>query len=220
MNSYEKSVFLTKGQEEIVKNYFTAQSKGNMLGQGFDDSLKRQTDLSMLVTVDECSLVEGMDDYKIDGRGSVWKVPVETFVLLNEVITTTDHSLLQLLPLRYDEYTRLMQKPYKRPLKNQAWKLQVNAVSSNDKYVEIIPNTGVQIDTYKIRYVKHPSPIILEDLEDGYSINGQVTAQTCKLDPNIHDDILTRAAELAKIAWLNTGADALQTVLTAGTRSE
>jgi hypothetical protein len=29
LTEYEKSVFLTKAQNEIVKNYFTAESKGN-----------------------------------------------------------------------------------------------------------------------------------------------------------------------------------------------
>jgi len=31
LNAYEKSVFLTKAQNEIVKNYCSARSKGNNL---------------------------------------------------------------------------------------------------------------------------------------------------------------------------------------------
>jgi hypothetical protein len=31
LSEYEKSVFLTKAQDEIVKNYFSPQSKGNNL---------------------------------------------------------------------------------------------------------------------------------------------------------------------------------------------
>ena len=38
LNEYEKSVFLTKAQEEIVKNHF--QPLGNKYGQGLDDSQK------------------------------------------------------------------------------------------------------------------------------------------------------------------------------------
>lgn len=41
LNEYEKSLFLTKAQDEIIKNYFTANSKGNNIQQGFDDSAKR-----------------------------------------------------------------------------------------------------------------------------------------------------------------------------------
>lgn len=32
LNEYEKSLFLTKAEKEIVKNYFTANSKGNTIG--------------------------------------------------------------------------------------------------------------------------------------------------------------------------------------------
>lgn len=44
-------MFLTKAQDEIVKNYFNPKSKGNNTQEGFDDSQKRQIDFSMLTTV-------------------------------------------------------------------------------------------------------------------------------------------------------------------------
>ena len=49
LNEHEKSLFLTTAQDEKIKNHFTANSKGNDLGQGFDDSAKRQADFSMLM---------------------------------------------------------------------------------------------------------------------------------------------------------------------------
>lgn len=48
LNEYEKSVFLTKAQNEIVKNYFNP--KGNKYQEGFDDSAKRQIDFSELIS--------------------------------------------------------------------------------------------------------------------------------------------------------------------------
>ena len=67
LNEYEKSLFLTKAEKEIVKNYFTAQSKGNNIGQGFDDSAKRQADFSILMKTGSCvpvSIGEGADTEK------------------------------------------------------------------------------------------------------------------------------------------------------------
>lgn len=49
LNAYEKSVFLTKGQNEILKNYFNPKSKGNITQDGFDGSAKRQVDFSTLI---------------------------------------------------------------------------------------------------------------------------------------------------------------------------
>ena len=51
LNAYEKSIFLTKGQDETMKNYFNPKSKGNNTQEGFDGNAKRQVDFSMLTTV-------------------------------------------------------------------------------------------------------------------------------------------------------------------------
>ena len=42
----------------------------------------------------------------------------------------------------------------------------------------------------------------------------------CELDPILHEDILQRAVELAKVAWTATGQDNAQMVMAAGQRSE
>ena len=46
LDEYEKSVFLTKAQLELVKNYFNP--KGNKYQEGFDQSPKRQLDFSTI----------------------------------------------------------------------------------------------------------------------------------------------------------------------------
>lgn len=46
IDEYEKSVFLTKGQLELVKNYFNP--KGTKYQEGYDDTAKRQYDFSTL----------------------------------------------------------------------------------------------------------------------------------------------------------------------------
>lgn len=49
IDEYEKSVFLTKAQLELVKNYFNP--KGTKYQEGYDDSAKRQYDFSILNTI-------------------------------------------------------------------------------------------------------------------------------------------------------------------------
>ena len=49
LDEYEKSVFLTKAQYEVIKNYFNPKS--NPKQEGFDDSPKRQIDFSKLMAV-------------------------------------------------------------------------------------------------------------------------------------------------------------------------
>lgn len=221
LNEYEKSLFLTKAEKEIVKNYFTANSKGNNIGQGFDDSAKRQADFSVLMKTASCTATTLTG--KIDDRSIAYNYPSDVFIVINESVKVGT-NVKQVIPLRYDEYTRLMSKPYKRPLKNQVWRLinkgQVSSVGISTKTVEIIPGPGDTISSYSIRYVRTPSPIIVGNL-DGLSIDGVSTVSTaCEIDPILHDDILQRAVELAKIAWTQTGQDNTQSVLQAGQRSE
>lgn len=221
LNEYEKSLFLTKAEKEIVKNYFTANSKGNNIGQGFDDSAKRQADFSVLMKTGTCTSV-GTPTSKIDDRSSVYTYPNDVFIVVNETVKVGT-AYKQVIPLRYDEYTRLMSKPYKRPLKNQVWRL-MNSGTVNDsvatKTVEIIAGPEDVISSYSIRYVRTPSPIIVGNL-DGLTIDGISAVSTnCEIDPILHEDILQRAVELAKVAWTATGQENVQLVMQAGQRSE
>lgn len=232
LNEFEKSLFITKAEKEIVKNYFTANSKGNNLGQGFDGSLKRQADFSVLTKTSTCTKVESDIPSRIDSRSTVYEYPNDVFIVLNESVKMSGkYSVIkQVVPLRYDEYTRLMLKPYKRPLKNQVWKLTNSAVAADDsgndkststKYVELITDRCDDIDTYSVRYIRTPEPIILETLTGGLSIDGKTEkSEKCELDPILHEDVLQRAVELAKMTWASTGQDNTQMALAMGQRSE
>ena len=221
-NEYEKSLFLTKAEKEIVKNYFTANSAGNTIKEGFDDSAKRQADFSVLMRTGAGTPVTMSATNKIYERSEVFSYPNDVYIVINETVKIGS-AIKQVIPLRYDEYTRLMSKPFKRPLKNQVWRL-INSGSVAGtvatKRVEIIAGVGETVSSYSVRYVRVPKPIIVADL-DGLTIDGQSTASTeCEIDPILHEDILQRAVELAKIAWTATGQDNAQMVLQAGQRSE
>ena len=278
LDVYEKSFFLTKAQDEILRNYFNP--KGNKYQEGFDDSQKRQIDFSNLMksqsitstigdngqinvatinsnevtiigvkdslnaTIDFNTLTPGTyalsnittytakitissKNYiltfdqdisgltgsivitakqiainKIDSRSQLYLFPTDIMFVVNEALITTSNKLLTVVPLKFSEYSRLMSKPFKRPLKNQAWRL-INSMTSS-KTVEIVTNIGDTVSIYNIRYVKRPKPIILANLADDYqdiSINGISVMTPCELDPILHQEILERAVELAKAAY-------------------
>lgn len=280
LNAYEKSVFLTKGQDEILKNYFNSKSKGNNVQEGFDMNPKRQIDFSMLttiVTITSSSYTQDgivtspikppvgeitSDDSVTEGQtagGTITpggtgtlkpggtfppsdsffyealfdtrpntksiKLPDNLMMAINEVAEVTRGSeknapsvILQVVPIKYDEYSRLMSKPYKRPLKYQAWRL-ISTIKENRADIVIGPEDTLK--KYIIRYIKRPTPIVVADL-DGLTIDGDATGKKmdCILDPILHEEIVQRAVELAKIAWASTGQDNAQLVLQAGQRSE
>ena len=222
LNAYEKSVFLTKAQDEILKNYFNPKSKGNNTQDGFDDNAKRQVDFSMLTSVETKSSSFGTPLFDTRDNTQSVTLPKELMFAINEMVevTRTNESkpvILQVIPIKFDEYSRLMCKPYKRPLKYQAWRLTNNQLSNK---ADIIIGPSDILNKYTIRYIRRPKPIIVSNL-DGLTIEGEGTKKLdCELDPILHEEILQRAVELAKIAWTNTGQDNLQAVMQAGQRSE
>lgn len=142
----------------------------------------------------------------------------DVLMFVNEYVEVTRNGKtvrLTVLPINYVEYSRLMSKPYKRPLKNQAWRLLDN--SDGSKKAELVVGPIDVIKKYVTRYVKRPRAIILDVLSDGTSLDGYVGADsngnptseiskavqgiTCELDPILHPEILQRAVELAKAAY-------------------
>lgn len=264
LDEYEKSVFLTKAQDEIVKSYFNPRS--NKTQEGFDGNEKRQIDFSMIMrstVYDEIQYIilpdkEGSEEivltsiqevrdalvmtgnipslpsnYTIDGtklkvtkgasgagkpqyyivspffnsffdmRDNTKSVVLEDDILMfiNEYVEATRNNSiarLTVLPINYVEYSRLMSKPYKRPLKNQAWRLLDN--SDGHKKAEIVIGPNDAISRYVIRYVKRPRAIRLIDFDD-VTLDGDKTEQSCELDPILHPEILQRAVELAKASY-------------------
>lgn len=204
LNEYEKSVFLTKAQSEIIKNYFNP--KGNKYQEGFDGSQKRQVDFSKLMKTYASSGTAPTPTSFFGNVTGAYKItwPDDVFVVVNEVVDIIKKGdnreyRLQVIPIKYDEYLRVSSKPYKQPLKNQAWRI-ING--ENDINLIVGHLNSVSPNGYHIRYVKHPKPIILESLDgSGLSINNETNEMGCELDPEIHPEILQRAVELARAAY-------------------
>lgn len=200
LDEYEKSVFLTRAQDDVVKDYFNPRL--NKTQEGFDGNEQRQIDFSMITktsSYDSTKLTSATFDNKSESKRVTLSNDIMMFV--NEFVDVTrNNSSLRLVvvPLDYKEYTRLQSKPCKRPLKNQAWRLIDNANSSNQ--VELIVGYKDIITNYSIRYIKKPQAIILSDL-DGVTLDGISTEQSCELDTILHPEILQRAVELAKAAY-------------------
>lgn len=207
INEYEKSVLLTKAQDEILKNYFNPQ--GNKYQEGFDGSAKRQIDFSGLISVADCTSQSGAG---FDLRAKIYRMPEDVFLIINETLTTNT-GVKQVVPISFDEYSRLMSKPYKEPLKYQAWRLVTEGSGNENVIVEVIPHSGETVSKYTVRYVRRPKPIVLVDLASEYgdvSINGVSTISECELNPLIHEEILQRAVELAKIVYTGDANGLLQ----------
>lgn len=128
LDEYEKSIFLTKAQDEIIKSYFDPRK--NKPQEGFDGNEKRQIDFSMLLVTETVTEAESASTPLFPLQHTkLFTVPNRILMFINESLAVTRDGVptyLTVIPLDYREYNRLMSKPYKRPLKNQAWRILTN----------------------------------------------------------------------------------------------
>lgn len=200
LDLYEKSIFFTKAQLELVKDYYDPQS--NRKQKGFEASEKRRTDLKELIK-NYKSLVSFSDANAIDSNSKFFNIPNDVFIITNEkgIIKDTgcfEGKSLNIKPMTQDEYNIQIDNPFKKPNEKVAWRLDFSKINNN-KVVEIV--TPYKIE-YNLRYIKYPKPIILGDLDilfpsENLSIDGQTLPSTCELDIEIHKEIVDRAVELA-----------------------
>lgn len=143
LDEYEKSVFLTKAQSQLVNEYFNQKVDG--VGGGFDGSQRRQYDFSSLIRVERLynlnTFVERIsNNEKVDRRSKVFLFPQNYFFSVNEVISDSKCQY-SVLPISYNEYQRLMLKPYSFPVKKGAWRLITDKKNCNF-YREFVPTTN------------------------------------------------------------------------------
>lgn len=161
LDEYEKSVFLTKAQEELVRDYFNSRNVKN--AQGFDDSQKRQYDFSTLLSGAE--LYDCADNIMVlsrfnliafnpifDNRSRVYLAPSDLFLAINESIEDSAKRRYSVLPISYDEYNRLMSKPYGFPLKRQAWRIISDRIPFLAGWGGKLTDSGVFL--FKSKYFK------------------------------------------------------------------
>ena len=203
LNKYDKSVFLTQAQEEIIKNNYSGY---NQIQKGFESTENRRKELSQLVK-DHKITTQVVSTNAISSASKFFKIPNEVFYIIFEEakLESLDKCLndkyIEVKPITHDEYNVSVKSPFRRPNKKRAWRLDVSNEDVN-KVVEII--SAYPIKEYHCRYIKKPKPIILTNFESdpdlqgmNLTVGGLNVATECELNEEIHRDILNRAVELA-----------------------
>lgn len=218
LTEFEKSQFLTWAQEEIIKNYFNINSNKNK--EGLNNSIKRDTDFSTLFKTISLSTGDITKptpiNNPINSKLTRFTFNADYLFILNEVCDLVkkdnnqniiDRITTTVVPIHYMEYSRLMSAPYSEPKLHQTWRLIGDQLVANKTVFDLITRFGWIIEDYTIRYIKKPTPIILTNLPTGVTINGVNTKSECLLNEVLHQEILDRAVELAKVTSTSETAE-------------
>jgi hypothetical protein len=204
IDDYELSVYLTKAQLEIIKNYYDPLS--NRKQKGFEATEKRRRDLNQLVKDYKTNTVIS-NSSNINSESKFYVVPNDLFLIVNEKakINSQDcynNKVLNIKPITYDEYNIQIDNPFEKPDNKTAFRLDISNVN-NAKVVEIVsPYNVFGTLEYQIRYIKYPKPIIITNLNtefpsDNLTIDGIFVETPCELNDEICREILDRAVVLA-----------------------
>ena len=163
-DEYEKSVFLTKAQEEIAEGLYT----GKILGDSFEDTEQLRRYLAHLVktAILPCRVApNGLSDKSVFAvlPDDVWFITYES-VTLNGDSPCINGKEVQVIPTTQDEYHRIKGNPFRKPNSRKVLRLDVD-----ESMVELISEEDIR--SYLVRYLSRPEPIILVDLPDELSIN-------------------------------------------------
>ena len=193
LDEYEKSVFLTKAQEEIIIDLYNGK---NPLGDSFEKTEEVRRYLSDLIktyiTTEKKTGYVGLSKTSIffELPEDLWFITYESANLEDSRLGCMNEKEISVIPISQDDYFRISSNPFRGSNKRRALRLD-----NSNGIVEIV--SEYNIDRYLVRYIARPDPIILTDLPDSLSINKLSKKTECKLNPVIHRAILEKAVKLA-----------------------
>ena len=193
LDEYEKSVLLTEAQESIVRDLYN----GKLTGDGFESTEEQRRNLDSLVntlelTSKDISKPKMSDDSEFFQLPSdVWFITYESALLSDESLGCKNNTRADVIPVRQDEYNSIKNNPFRGPSDKR-----VLRIDTGSSVIELISKYTIQ--SYFIKYLSKPKPIILQDITDeNLSINGETKRMGCELNTVLHRTILERAVALA-----------------------
>ena len=193
-DEYEKSLWLTKAQEEVVINLYNGK---NAYGDSFESTEEIRRYLEGLVKTKVFSTADEVDGTGVSDNSVFFTLPDDLAFITMEQVVYGDNALgcyngkrADVYPVTQDEYSRIRDNPFRGPTKYKVVRLDAGG-----NKVELVSKYGLQ--SYIVKYLAKPEPIILEDLPNALTINGYGSANECKLNTMLHQTILEKAVQMA-----------------------
>lgn len=193
-DEYEKSLFLTKAQQELAISFYNGR---NPYGEAFEGTEEIRRYLANLVeekTLNPITTTNGKP-LGVSSKSKFFTLPENVWFLTYEAVTVSDgkcpgNSTLRVYPVKQDEYQTIKDNPFRGANDRRALRLDLSKGN-----IEIV--CKYTVSSYFIRYIKRLPPIILIDLPDGLTIEKASTASECILHEALHQRILDMAVQLA-----------------------
>lgn len=190
LDEYEKSVYLTKAQEEFVVSLYNGK---NSSGDTFEGTEELRRYLSNIVKEGNLKPITNSNGILL-GMGSSSKfftLPEDTWYITYEAVRVDGINCealnpMDVYPVTQDDYHKTKRNPFRGANDRRALRLDLA-----DGVIEIVCKYNVT--DYYLRYLRKPRPIILTDLPEGLTVEGKADRSECELHEALHRRILELA---------------------------
>ena len=193
-DEYEKSLYLTKAQEEYVLSLYNGK---NPYGEGFEHTEELRRYLASLVLTGRCRPIETTNGNPlgIESTSKFFTLPEDLWFITYESVYVDNakcdkESVMDVYPVRQDEYRKIRKNPFRGANDRRALRLDLT-----DNIIEIVCKYNVT--DYYFRYLKKLKPIVLTALPNGLAIEGVNRTTECELHEGLHQRILEMAVLMA-----------------------
>ena len=207
LDTFEISSYLTIAQEQYVKSNYDASKDAS---SSFELKEKSRRILNELVQNER--ITSSISSSRgLVGDSKFYELTSNPMYIVLETVTfsSSDPELngktVVVIPTTHDEFMTAYKNPFRKPNNNKAWRMDISKENGLTT-VEIISENF--LESYNVRYIAHPKPIIVGDLnssEDvaglGLTIQGETEVAECKLSSFTHRDIINIAVENAVLDY-------------------
>lgn len=208
VDSYEKSVFLTQAQRDIVIELYSGRAIPGVSFESTEEARRYLKELTKIVELTDTTEDKVNNTYTYKLPEDVWFITMEEATYHCDECNCINGYSPSVVPTRQDNLQRDLKNPFRGPSKERVLRVDVdnNQLRLYSKY---------SIGSYKIWYIKQPIPIILKNVDSTLHLDNKSIAdhlkndddtskdgQSSELNPILHRAILERAVVLAKIAYI------------------
>lgn len=193
-DEYEKSYFLTKAQDELVVALYNGS---NIFGDSFEATEELRRYLANLVEEKRLSPISNTSGYLLgmNSNSKFFTLPKDCWYITYENVSISDakcesYNPMDVYPVTQDDYNRTKRNPFRGANNRRALRLDLA-----DGVIEIV--CKYTVSSYYVRYLRKPNPIILMNLPNNLSIEGESDKSECELHTALHQKILELAVSQA-----------------------
>jgi hypothetical protein len=175
-NEYEKSVFLTKAQEQVIIAAYT----GNLNGTPYEGSEELRQYLRAITVEKTLSLKEDDDTMVADYPDDLM------FTVEEDAMVDGKRAIV--VPIKQDHLFKILNNPFRGPNSRRLIKEDIDN--------KIVLHYSRKPEKYNIKYIRRPQPIVLQNIGD-LQIEGVSTVSECELNEILQRKIIDLAVRLA-----------------------